>query len=112
MRYGVALTVVVGLLLALPAAARQQAETVTVKVGQTVPLKTVFDKKTTYTIVMSGLVTLTLNDGSGKETYDPFHGAQAQSCQNDGGGQGVNLQIKDKNGDAIEISDADRKSVV
>jgi hypothetical protein len=105
MRYVVALAVVAGLLVALPAAARQQAETVTVKVGQTVPLKTVFDKKKTYTIVMSGLVTLTLNDGGGKETYDPFHGAQAENCQNAGPGS-VYLQIKDKNGPAISASHA------
>lgn len=106
MRHGVALAVAVGLVITLPAAAREQAETKTVRVGQTVPLSTVFDKKTTYTIVMSGLVTLTRNDGGEKWTYDPFHGVQAQSCQNDGGGQAVNLQIKDKDGPVISVSDA------
>jgi len=95
-RYGVALVVVAGLLVALPAAARQQAETVTLKVGQTVSLKTVFDKKKTYTIVMSGLITRILNDGTGKIVYDPFHGAQGASCEN--AGAGVYLQIQDARG--------------
>jgi hypothetical protein len=105
MRYGVAAAlVVVGLLLALPASARQQAETVTVTVGQAVPLKTVFDKKTTYTITVSGLVTLTLKNGTGKQVYDPFHGMQGTNCEQSG--VGVYLQIKDPRGDTINASDA------
>jgi hypothetical protein len=107
MRYGVALGLVVGL-LAVPASAGQQAgaETVTVKVGQTIPLKTVFDKKTTYTIVMSGLVTLTLKDGTGKQIYDPFHGMQGTNCELNG--PGVYLQIKDAAARLIDFSDADK----
>jgi hypothetical protein len=103
MRYGVALALLVGL-LALPASAGRQTETVTVKVGQTIPLKTVFDKKTTYTIVVSGLVKLRLNDGSGAEWYDPFHGAQGPNCEQSG--VGVYLQIKDARGATINASDA------
>lgn len=109
MRYGVALTVIAWLLIAVPAAARQQAETVTVRVGQTVPLKTIFNKKQTYTFVVSGLITRTLNDGSSTIVYDPFHGMQAANCQN--AGLGVYLQIKDARGDTINASDAYRPPV-
>jgi hypothetical protein len=105
-RRGVFLGSVLALVLALPAAARVQDETVTLKVGQTVPLKTVFDKKKTYTIVMSGLVTRTLNAGGGKVAYDPFHGAQGANCEN--AGPGVYLQIQDARGLLIDYNDAGR----
>jgi hypothetical protein len=110
-RRGVVLGSLLALVLVLPASARQQAgETVTVKVGQTVPLKTVFDKKTTYTVVVSGQVTMRLNDGSGTPTYyDPFHGAQGPNCEKSG--VGVYLQIKDPRGDTINASDAYRPPV-
>jgi hypothetical protein len=99
-RYGVAFVLAIGLLVALPAAARQQAETVTVKVGETVPLTTVFDKKKTYTIVMSGLVTMTLKVGNLTQVYDPFYGAADANCTNSG--PSVYLQIKDASGNLID----------
>jgi hypothetical protein len=104
-RHGVALAVVVGLLIALPAEARQQGETTTVTVGQTVPLKTVFDKQQTYTIVMSGVVTLTLTATGATETYDAFH-IYSGNCESPG--RGVYLQIKDAHGNLIDDSDAGR----
>jgi hypothetical protein len=97
---------VLAFVLALPAAARLADDNVTVKVGQTVPLKTVFDKKRTYTIVMSGLITRTLIDGVGKIVYDPFHGAQGENCQN--AGPSVYFQIKDARGGLIDYADAGR----
>jgi hypothetical protein len=110
MRRKLFLASLLALTLVLPAAARQQfGETVTLKVGQTVPLKTAFDKETTYTIIVSGLVTLSPTAACVNctpSTYDPFHGVQAQNCEKDGGGVGVNFQIKDRRGDTINASDA------
>jgi hypothetical protein len=108
MRYGVALGLAVGL-LAVPASARQQTETVTLKVGQTTPLKTSFNKSTKYTITVSGLVTLTPTAACVNcvaSTYDPFHGVQAKNCENNGGGVAVNFQINDPRGPTINASDA------
>jgi hypothetical protein len=103
-RQAVVLGALAALLLVLPAAARTVDDDVTVRVGQTVRLKTFFAKDRKYTIVMSGLVTLTLKDGTGKQIYDPFHGMQGPNCEQSG--VGVYLQIKDSRGDTINASDA------
>jgi hypothetical protein len=103
---GVVLWSLLALVLVLPASARVANDTVTVKVGQPVPLKTVFDKKKTYTIVMSGLITFTLKNGTGKQIYDPFHGMQGANCES--AGPSVYLQIKDAAGRLIDYSDADK----
>ncbi len=68
------------------------------------PLKTVFDKKKTYTVVMSGLLTMTLKEGGLTHTYDPFHGAEDANCTNSG--PSVYLQIKDASGNLIDYSTA------
>lgn len=105
MRRGVFLALVCACIVAIPAAgASTQAETVTLKVGQTVPLKTVFDKTKRYRIVMSGLVTMTLKEGNQTLVYDPFYGAQDANCTNSGAS--VHLQIKDAAGNLIDFAGA------
>ena len=91
------------LIVTLPAAARPQDETVTLRIGQTVPLETVFDKTEKATIVMSGLITRTTTGLT--YIFDPFYG-NAANCQK--AGPGVNLQIEDEAGRLIDFADAGR----
>jgi hypothetical protein len=105
MRLGVALAVSIGLVIAVPAAARQQDDSVTVRVGQTVRLTTVFDKKTKYTVVMSGLVTVTAPGF--KFTYDPFYGF-VESCPGKDVRPAQNLQITDEHGGILDPAAAGR----
>jgi len=105
MRRGVAVAVTIGLVLVAPAAARQQDDTVTVRVGQTVPLKTFFMKREKYTVVMSGLVTVKATGF--KFTYDPFYGF-VTSCPGKDVRPAQNFQITDEHGGILDPDAAGR----
>jgi hypothetical protein len=97
----------VALLVVLPAAARQLDDDVTVKVGQTVRLKTFFNRDRKYTIVMSGVVTLTPRSTGPTVFYDPFY-ASASSSVCPSTSPSVFLQIKDAHANVIDFSTAGR----
>ena len=107
MRRGVALAVLLGLAVAVPAAARQQDDNVMLKVGQKVPLTTVFDKKTKYTITVSGQITVTATGYN--FTYDPFFGYVA-SCPGKDVRPAQNFQITDEHGGILDPAAAGRPS--
>ena len=88
MRNRVAVAIVVALLVALPAAARLQDETVTLSAGKSLRLKTVFEKAREYKVTVSGVVTLTVSNSP--ITIDPLF-SYTGNCQNPSARSGVRL---------------------
>jgi hypothetical protein len=103
-RHGVFLALVLALVAAVPAAAVSEEETVTLRLGETKRLQSIFDKEKKVTLVVSGVITREFGGGL-TQSYDPFHGYTG-NCQN--AGAGVYLQIEDAHGKGIDYNGAGR----